>query len=193
MERTAMGPALRLTLAAGAIFALVAGETRLASAETADACYRATLEADDNKVISLCTKAIASKTLSKKNLANTYSNRGLGYLRSQQFDRAMSDLNESLRLNPESAFALDNRGDVHREQGRLDKALLDYNAAIRLDPTFSASYLNRALTFEKMGNLESARADFEAVLAMKSEREIDKWAKEMAKRHLERLKTEGKK
>ena len=152
-------------------------------------CFQATLGNDDDKVIAVCSSAIKSAGLSGANLSMAHSNRGLGYLRKQEFDRSSTDFNEAIRINPKNAFAYDNRGDAWREKGQFDRALTDYNAAIRNDATFASSYLNRGLTYERMGNMGSARADYRTVLAMKGDRPIDKWARDEAQRHMKRLDT----
>jgi tetratricopeptide (TPR) repeat protein len=175
---------LRLALVPAVLFF-----TTHATAQGLTPCYQATLGKDDDKIVSVCSSVIKSAGLTGANLSMAYSNRGLGYLRKEEFDRSITDFNEAIRINPKNAFAYDNRGDAWREKGQHDRALTDYNAAIRIDATFASSYLNRALTYERMGNMESARADYRTVLALKGNREIDKWARDEAQRHLKRLET----
>ncbi len=158
-----------------------------AAAQGLTPCFQATLADDDDKVISVCSTVIKSAGLKGNSLSMAYSNRGLGYLRKGEYDRSITDFDQSIRIDPKNAFAYDNRGDAWREKGQYDRALTDYNAAIRNDATFASSYLNRGLTYERMGNPESARADYRSVLAMKGDRPIDKWARGEAQRHLTRL------
>ena len=48
--------------------------------------------------------------------------------------KAVEDLNESIRLDPDYAWAHCNRGDVWLDTGKYDKAIEDYTESIRLDP-----------------------------------------------------------
>jgi tetratricopeptide (TPR) repeat protein len=164
----------------------------LAGAETAEACYQSTLNDDDAAVVRTCTAAIRSGRLSGNTLATTHNNRCLGYLRQRQFDQAIADCNEALRLNPRNVFALDNRGDVHRERGEYGQALRDYTAAIAIDGTFVAAYINRAQTYERLGRIDAARDDLNLVLSSRGDREIDKWARRQAETALQRLNSSGK-
>jgi len=69
-----------------------------------------------------------------------------------QFDRAIADFDEAIRLNP-SADAFYNRGNAYAELGQYDRAIADFDKAIRLNPKSVAAIEKRA-----------------AVIAMKSER-----------------------
>jgi tetratricopeptide (TPR) repeat protein len=158
-----------------------------ALAQDQNACFQATLETTGDKAISLCSRVIASGQAKGHSLAIALNNRGLGYMKNRDTERALKDFNEAIRLSPKYPFAYDNRGDVRRERGQYDLALVDYNAAIRFDPNFTSAYLNRGMTFEKMGNIESARADYDALLAKPANRPIDKWAHTEARKRLNAL------
>jgi tetratricopeptide (TPR) repeat protein len=69
-----------------------------------------------------------------------------------QFDRAIADFDEAIRLSP-SADAFYNRGNAYAELGQYDRAIADFDKAIRLNPKSMAAIEKRA-----------------AVIAMKSER-----------------------
>lgn len=162
------------------------GLSQAIAAEEGNLCFQATLETKGDKAIAVCTRAIASG-LKGRNLANAYSNRGLGYMKNKDYDRAIKDFDESVRIDPKYPFAYDNRGDARRYKGQLDLAIADYNEAIRVDPTFGSAYLNRGITYERMGNQVSARADYRTALALKGTRPIDKWAREEAQGRLKKL------
>jgi tetratricopeptide (TPR) repeat protein len=80
------------------------------------------------------------------------------------YERALRDLDETIRLNPKLAAAYGNRGDVWRRKGDLGRALSDLNEALRLDPTMTPGYVTRGLVYEKNGDLERARADYDTAL-----------------------------
>ncbi len=55
----------------------------------------------------------------------------------QQYDKAIADYTEALRLNPQYANAYYNRGNVYYVLKQYDKALADYDQALRLNPNHS--------------------------------------------------------
>ena len=50
------------------------------------------------------------------------------------YDRAIADYDEAIRLDPRYAVAYYNRGVAYCDKGDYDRAIADYNEAIRLDP-----------------------------------------------------------
>ena len=62
------------------------------------------------------------------------------YAREGECDKAISDYDESIRLDPKFADACRARGLVYASMGEQDKAIADYTEAIRLDPNISAAY-----------------------------------------------------
>src|SRR6218665_4018582 len=97
-----------------------------AKAQTPDDCYKAGLKDDDNEVIRICSRGLEKGGLEGRLLSTTLSNRGLVYLRSKQYDKAIVDFSEAILVNPKNPFAFDNRGDAWREKGNYDRALADY-------------------------------------------------------------------
>lgn len=110
--------------------------------------------------LATCSSAIASPPLGEPQvLANLYISRGLVLLAQKQFDRAIADFDQAVKLNAKDAVFRTNRGNAYREKGRFDLALQDYDSAIAIDPTSTDAYFGRALTFQ-----EKARYDFDAFL-----------------------------
>ena len=60
-----------------------------------------------------------------------------------QFDRAIADFDEAIRLNP-SADAFYNRANAYAELGQYDRAIADFDKAIRLNPKSAAAIEKRA-------------------------------------------------
>src|SRR6516225_5830016 len=58
-----------------------------------------------------------------------FDNRGLAYADNGDYDRAIADYNEAIRLRPEAKF-LDNRGNSYNYKGDYDRAIADYDRAI---------------------------------------------------------------
>ena len=94
--------------------------------------------ADCSRAIELGPSANSWDAASDTRLSNnqTYSDyferRGIAYHYKQDFDRAIADYTEALRLYPDNARALDNRGRAYQAKGDSKRADADFEAAKRL-------------------------------------------------------------
>src|SRR5262245_12506321 len=59
--------------------------------------------------IAACNRAIGSGKFSKRNLGGLHNNRGIQYSQKHDYDRAIADFNEAIRLDPNDAHAYSNR------------------------------------------------------------------------------------
>jgi tetratricopeptide (TPR) repeat protein len=122
------------------------------------------LTGDD--AISACTRAANSGRWQGHDLAIIYYNRGIEYARKSDYDRAISDYNEAIRLDPKYAFAYYNRGLVYNDQKNYDRAISDYNEAIRLDPKYAFAYYNRGLVYYIQKNYDRAISDYNEAIRL---------------------------
>ena len=51
-----------------------------------------------------------------------------------QFDDAIADYNEAIRLRPQHALTYFNRGSAYRKKGQNEQAIADYQKALELSP-----------------------------------------------------------
>lgn len=157
-----------------------------ASAQTADDCYQATLKTDDREIIRICSAALQGN-LDDRVRSITVSNRGLGYLRDKQYDRAIIDFSDALVIDPRNPYSFNFRGEAWREKGNLDRALADFEDSLQIDPAFTGAIYNRGISFERQGNISAARAEYQRALATKGDRALDTWARDRARERLAAL------
>jgi lipoprotein NlpI/predicted aspartyl protease len=106
-----------------------------------------------------CTRAIASGKLSSKNLGFTYNNRGNAWGIKGQYDKAIADFDEAIRLNPQDAPTYGNRGHAWSRKGDYDRAIADYGEAIRLNPLRADYHLVRGYTQFWLGRFAASLPD----------------------------------
>ncbi len=62
-----------------------------------------------------------------------YFNRANSYLFLQEYDKAIDDLNQAIRMKPDYSEAYNDRGVAHEKKGLMDNALEDYLKAFAID------------------------------------------------------------
>ncbi len=94
--------------------------------------------------------------------AEFYTIRGTLFGQREEYDKALSDFNEALRLDPGSSIAYRRRGIVWSRKGDLDKAVHDYDEALRLDPLNAVSLGYRGTAWLMTQQYDKAIADYTA-------------------------------
>lgn len=125
--------------------------------------------AEWDNAIADCTRMV-DLNLSNRNFGNRYSSatyydRADVYFKKGDLDLALTDLNQSIRLNPTNAASYVKRADVWRAKGNLDSALNDLEHATRISPNMAKIYATRGLVDEARGDIEQAKTDYQAALA----------------------------
>ena len=64
-------------------------------------------------------------------------NRGFSWLQREEPDKAITDYDEAIRINPKFAEAYLNRGHAHRKKGEHGKAKEDFEEAGRLNSRYA--------------------------------------------------------
>ena len=112
--------------------------------------------ADPDARIAGCTEIIARGSKeTKRNQITAYINRGSAYRATDDFDRAIADLDKAVQLDPKSSLALTKRASIYHEKGDLDRAIADYDAAIAAQPKSAAAFYGRAKPIER-GRISTA-------------------------------------
>lgn len=99
--------------------------------------------------ISLFQKALkAEKKLEPENQALIYNAMGYAYFAQEQYDIAIRQYKEALKLYPEYVVALNNLGNVYEKKQMTVKALETYEQALKYDPK-NKTAKNRAESLSK--------------------------------------------
>src|SRR5215470_4280142 len=129
-------------------------------AQWTDEAQKCAETTDPNLAFDLCTRAIQSGALSGPALAMTFNNRGNAYQTKSQYQQAIQDYNEAIRLDGTSALAYNNRGRVHHLKEDYPQAINDYGNAIEIDPDYPLAFYNRGLARFDQGLFIAAVPDF---------------------------------
>lgn len=100
-----------------------------------------------------------------------YHNRGTMFLYDQQYDKALTDLDQALLLNPDLYQALNNRGTVYLNKGDLENSLRDFNRAISINATFHQAYKNRGDVYFRLQKIDSALDDYNQAISVNKDYE----------------------
>jgi tetratricopeptide (TPR) repeat protein len=77
----------------------------------------------------------------------------------RQFEKAIAEYDEALRLDPKLAIAYNNRGGAYDNLGQHQRAIQDLDEALRLDPKLAEAYATRAAAYAVLRKYEEAERD----------------------------------
>jgi len=95
--------------------------------------------------------------------------KGVGFIRHDKFNEAITEFNKVIAINPESANAYYNLGFAYDKKGDLAEAISNFSKAIEIDPTLTDAYYNRAFAYYKKGNFNNAITDYSKVVEISPE------------------------
>ena len=98
--------------------------------------------------------------------SDDYLKRGIHYHARGNYDRAIADFIEALRLDPDAAAAYYRRGLSYAEKGEPQQAVLDYTEALRRDPHNAGAYRARGDAHANAGRYDQAVADYTEALRL---------------------------
>jgi tetratricopeptide (TPR) repeat protein len=186
---------MRRTVCALFVLTLVGSLASTAHADDRALCANA---ADDklDASIAACGRLIKTGKLGAADLSVVFFTRGTrygtDYYRGNiygekgDFDHAIVDYTEAIRLNPAYAEAFFSRGNQHAAKGQteqfyidkgeaqrkgrmvayFDRAVADYDQAVRLKPSDADFYSYRGLAFGMKGDFARAIADYDEAIRL---------------------------
>ncbi|HEV2047162.1 MAG TPA: hypothetical protein VGQ95_11265 [Chthoniobacterales bacterium] len=113
---------------------------------------------DFDRAIELCNAALAMK-IGRVAASLAIMRRGNAYFMKKDFNRALRDHDEAIRLDPKNAAAYVNHGLDMDQRGEFEKEMKDYAQAIRIDSAHWRAYLQRAAVLRYKGRVDEAAKD----------------------------------
>jgi len=126
-------------------------------------CWQAAEARDhDTNAIYHCNLALDQEGLDPANMAATFVNRGVLYMRNRNYSMAERDFGRALRTDETNPEAWLNMAISHLRQNENDTSVLPMiEKAIALNTKEQAlAYYSRAILNERNGNIRSAYADY---------------------------------
>jgi tetratricopeptide (TPR) repeat protein len=109
--------------------------------------------------------ALIPQTQAQESALDFY-NRGYAANGKRDYDRAIADFNEAIRLAPNYPAAYNNRGYAWNGKKEYDRAIADFNQAITLDSNNAQAYNNRGYAWNAKKEFDKAIADFDRAIAI---------------------------
>src|SRR5262245_66345265 len=94
-----------------------------------------------------CTALINSSAQTPQSLVIAYNNRGNAYTAKGDYDRAVQDYDQSIKLDPNYARAFNNRGVAYQKKGEYDRAIEDFDASIQLNQQYAHASTDTTKTY----------------------------------------------
>lgn len=163
-------PLARLIAAALLAVLVMAGPggAPVARAEVATDCF----SEDWGRRIAGCTVIIESNTATPAEKAQAYAMRALALSIKGQYEEAIRDYDESIRIAPNFAVALNNRAWAYFKWGRGSQGLADVERSLQLNPMSEHTWDTRAHIRQTIGQFAGAFADYERAVDIGGERMI---------------------
>jgi tetratricopeptide (TPR) repeat protein len=118
------------------------------------------------KAVDLLRKATALDHKYAPNLAAVFQQRAYAAATNQQFQDAINDYGEAIKISPEDARIYEQRAAVEMKLNDMDKALADYSEAIKIKPNEVRYYGYRSYIYEVKGDIKNSMADTDKVLKL---------------------------
>jgi tetratricopeptide (TPR) repeat protein len=110
--------------------------------------------------IALCSAIVQSGRAKGRDLAVAHTERGVAYVTLLDYDRALLDFGEAIRIDATFARAFANRGAVHGAKQDFDKAIEDFTRVLALEPRSANAFSDRAGMYRLNGQHDEAIRDY---------------------------------
>lgn len=122
--------------------------------------------------INACTTALQGPNLDATIHVRLLLARARAYIITKQYDLAIADCTEAIKLKPLDAPPLVDRGVALARKGQYDLAIADYSRALELKPSDGQAVEHRALAYERKNDYERAITDFSQAIQLNADKSI---------------------
>jgi tetratricopeptide (TPR) repeat protein len=155
-------------LAAQSVTIIGSGEEARRCKAAADIAANMQIAADGD--LEDCNFAIRQGRLTTRDLAATYSNRGIIEVVLERYQEAFEDYGTAIQIMPDLPEPYVGRGNVYFIANKLDEAIEHYNKAMSLElGKMHIAFLNRGLAYEAQGRLAEAENDYRKAIELAPE------------------------
>jgi tetratricopeptide (TPR) repeat protein len=112
-----------------------------------------------DEAIAACTRVIENPSTTPSNRVIAYYNRGYEYDEKEDYDRAIADYDEAIKIDRKFFKAYFNRAIAYNAKGDTGRAIADFSEVIRLDPSNARAYHNRGILKKGAGDSAGGSAD----------------------------------
>jgi tetratricopeptide (TPR) repeat protein len=109
-----------------------------------------------------------SDSVKARNLkeADVHEKKGADFFEKSEYDKAIEEFNEAIRINPDDALSYFYRGLATGFKGDTKGAISDFDEAVRLNPNYTQAYEYRGIARAQSGNFKEAVTDFKKVIEL---------------------------
>jgi lipoprotein NlpI len=118
-----------------------------------------------------CTAAIEGRKANNETLAQWHVRRGALWSDKGDYDRAIADHTNALKLDAGVRNANYYRGTAWSNKGEVDRAIADFDAAIKINAADPVVYHARAIEYTVKGEYARAIADYDKVVQLDAKAE----------------------
>ena len=98
--------------------------------------------------------------------ADVYNKRGIAHANKGKYDKAISDFDRAIEIQPKYAKAYFIRGLTYSKKGQYEKAISDFNKAIEINPKNSMAYNNRGMAYLRQAQYDRAILDLSKAIEL---------------------------
>jgi tetratricopeptide (TPR) repeat protein len=138
-----------------------------ARAEEDSACFAGDYS---DRRIAACSELLARPGVDAWTRADAFAARALSFSLKGQYEAAIRDYDQAIRIRPDYAIALNNRAWAYFKWGRGEHGLDDVEKSLRLDPSSHHAFDTRAHIRQWMGESAGALRDYELAMRLGGER-----------------------
>jgi tetratricopeptide (TPR) repeat protein len=131
-------------------------------------------------VIASCASIVENSSVSPGRRTIAFNNLGNAYFAKGDFDQAIENFSEAIKLSPQFNVAFNNRANAYVAKKDYGRAIEDFNEAIRLNPghitgvdlpepfDYSIAFTNRGFAYASLNDYDHAIRDFDEAIRLKS-------------------------